>query len=472
MDRESLIEICRNDPEKAADLILMLMARLEKAEARISELEARLNKNSQNSSKPPSSDGYKKPLKNNNSRKNTGRKQGGQNGHTGKTIKMSETPNTIVDHYPKKCLKCKQFQACKNSFEYHRRQVHDIVKPALNITEHRAFFGKCKNSGKDIKGAFPGDIKCPVSYGPLIKSFVIMAKEYQFIPYGRVCEFLKDFFGIGMSQGTVANIEKQCADNLTDYYDDVMKQAMNADVLHSDETGIRVLKALWWLHVYSNDFFTVYAYHKNRGKEGMDAIGILSFFNGLLCHDFWKSYFNNNCTHSMCNAHILRELKAMLELYGEKWADRLIKMLIEIKTRVEDTPDQALTKHLYTRYRNRWLEHIKKAMKLHPPPKKIIGRRGRPKKGKVRSLLERLYDHADDILRFAKESIAPFDNNLAERDLRMMKTKLKISGCFRSNVGAESFCKIRSYIATIRKQGGNVFEALQKAVIGIPRFST
>lgn len=470
MDREALIHLCKTQPEKAADLILSLFARIEQLEAKVAELEARLNKNSSNSSKPPSSDGYKKPFKNNNSRKKSGKKTGGQKGHIGKTLKMSDIPDNIVDHYPDKCLNCKKFKICKEKFDYEKRQIHDIVKPAIDITEHRAYYGECPQSGMNIKAIFPGNIKSPVSYGTLIQSLVILIKDYQFIPYERICEFMRDVFGIELSQGSIANFENRCADNLSDYYNELAEQARQAEILHADETGIRLTGSLFWLHVYSNDFFTFYAYHKNRGKKAIDAIGILIYFNGLLCHDFWAAYFDTDCRHSMCNAHLLRELKAMLELYEEDWAGGLIEMLLEIKKRVEAASGNSISSHLYTRYKNRWLEHIRKAMKLHPPPKKIPGKRGRPKKGKILSLLERLYNHVDDILRFARENIAVFDNNLAERDLRMMKTKLKISGCFRSSQGAEAFCIIRSYISTIKKQGGNVFEAIRLAICSNSRF--
>lgn len=472
MDKEALILLCKTQPEKAADLILSLIARIEQLETKVAELEARLNKNSSNSSKPPSSDGYRKPFKNNNSRKKSGKKSGGQKGHKGNSLKMSDAPNSIVEYYPDKCLNCKKFKICKEEFDYEKRQVHDIVKPAIDITEHRVYYGECPQSGMNIKAIFPENIKSPVSYGTLVKSLVILIKDYQFIPYERICEFMRDVFGLELSQGSVANFENRCADNLLNYYNELADQARQAEILHADETGIRLTGALFWLHVYSNDFFTFYAYHKNRGKKAIDAIGILMYFNGLLCHDFWASYFNTDCRHSMCNAHLLRELKAMIELYGEDWADCLIGMLLEIKKRAESASGNSISGYLYTRYKNRWLDHIRKAMDLHPPPKKIPGKRGRPKKGKILSLLERLYYHADDILRFARESIATFDNNLAERDLRMMKTKLKISGCFRSPQGAEAFCIIRSYISTVKKQGGNIFDAIRLAICSKPRFST
>lgn len=470
MEREALIQLCKTQPERAADLILSLIARIEQLEAKGAEFEARLNKNSSNSSKPPSSDGYKKPFKNNNSRKKSGKKTGGQKGHKGKTLKMSETPDHIFKYFPEECLNCKKFKICKEKFDYERRQVHDIVKPAIDITEHRVYHGECPQSGMNVKANFPENVKSPVSYGTLVQSLVILIKNYQFVPYERTCEFLRDVFGLELSQGSIANFENRCADNLSDYYTELVEEARQAKILHADETGIRLTGVLFWLHVYSNDSFTFYAYHKNRGKKAIDAIGILMYFTGLLCHDFWAAYFDTDCRHSMCNAHLLRELKAMLELYGENWAEGLIEMLLEIKKRAESTSGNSISSYLYTRYKNRWLDHIRKAIKLHPPPKKIPGKRGRPKKGKILSLLERLYNHADDILRFARESIATFDNNLAERDLRMMKTKLKISGCFRSPQGAEAFCIIRSYISTVKKQSRNVFDAIQLAVCSKPRF--
>jgi transposase len=470
VDRESLKFEIQSNPDKIADLILSLIYRVEVLEKENLELRARLNKNSTNSSKPPSSDGFHKSSSNFNSRKKSDKKSGGQNNHQGTTLKMSSNPDTIHSCYPEKCLNCLKLTECKSKFDYHKRQVFDIERPVVSVTEYRSYFGTCCSDGQSVRAKFPDSIKSPVSYGPSLRSLIVLIKNYQLIPYERLCEFLKDFYGIEISQGTIANIEKQVSNNLDKYYNGLRDYARNAAILNSDETGLRVKKALHWLHVYSNEFFTFYARHKKRGKEGMNVIAILAYFNGVLCHDFWKSYFDNNCKHAMCNAHILRELRAMSELYNEKWSEGLMNILLEIKKRVDKTPEKKLSQKLYTRYRNRYLEHIQEAMKLHPSPKRVPGKRGLIKKGKALSLLERLLKHADDILRFAKESATPFDNNQAERDLRMMKTKQKISGCFRSENGADYFCKIRSYIATVKKQKMNVLEAIEVAVSGTPRF--
>jgi len=265
-------------------------------------------------------------------------------------------------------------------------------------------------------------------------------------------------------------MESRCAKNLEESYKSLIQMAIETAVLHADDTGIRVVGALQWLHVYSTNFFTVYFSHSKRGKAAMDEVAILTFFSGILSHDFWSSYFTQDgkYTHSMCNAHLFRELKAMLELYGEAWAKKIMELILEIKNKVDTSAYGRLPYGVYAKYHKKWLLYVKLAMNKHLPPERIPGKRGRLKKGKALCLLERLYYYVDDILRFAKDPLVPFDNNQAERDLRMIKTKQKISGCFRSESGVEPFCKRRSYISTVRKQGHNVFHALRMAVLGTP----
>jgi transposase len=465
MDREELKLFYKINPEAAINYTVKAFNELEN---RIKVLEARLNKNSNNSSKPPSSDGYNKPNKKNNSRKKSEKKPGGQKGHKGSTLNFSENPDEIIQHYPEQCNNCPKLKFCKQNFKIEKRQVKDIVKPEMKTTEYQIFSGQCPHSGSSINGFFPKDVNSPVSYGPLIQTFVVLAKDYQFVPYERTCEFLHDVFGIKISQGTIANIEKRVAGNLTDYYDNLKNYAKQSELLHVDETGIRVENVLNWLHVYSTDSFTYYSNHKNRGTKAIEDIGILLQFTGFLCHDFWASYLKLDCNHSMCNAHLLRELTAMVDLYGETWAEKLAKLLLDIKRKVDSNIDGVLNEKMFKKYKQDWLDILENAIKLHPTPERKPGQRGRIKKGKARCLLDRLYNHVDEILCFAKIRIAPFDNNQAERDLRMIKTKLKISGSFRSTRGADVFCKIRSYISTLKKQGKNIFEGIQFAVNSKP----
>lgn len=465
MDREKLIEIFKKDPTEAADFIITIFNDLEN---RIKELEAQIHKNSSNSSKPPSSDGYKKPNKKYNSRKKSDKKKGGQHGHKGSSLKLSDNPDEVIKHYPEKCKNCSRFKSCKDKMKVQKRQVIDIIKPEIKTTEHQVYSVQCPETNIPVTACFPDNIKSPVSYGPFIQAFIITAKNYQFIPYERTCEFMESIFGVKLSQGSIASFEKRAAINLTEYYGQLENLAKQSDLLHADETGLRVNKSLKWLHVYSNNIFTYYAFHNKRGKDAIKDIGILPLFKGLLCHDFWSSYLSLNCTHAICNAHLLRELIAMSELYNENWADDLIKLLLDIKKEVESRHRQMLPDYLYDEYKKQWLHIVEEAIKLHPIPERKAGMRGRLKKGKTRCLLDRLHNYVDDILRFAKITIAPFDNNQAERDLRMMKAKQKISGCFRSNNGAEAFCKIRSYISTLKKQGKNVFEGIRFAMISKP----
>ena len=373
-NRDHILKLCKTQPEVATDFIIANQIAIENLEKKLKELENRLNKNSSNSSKPPSSDGFNKPQKNNNSRKKSGKKSGGQKGHKGTTLQMSDDPDKIIEHLPEQCVKCPSLNICKSRFHFERRQIHDIPIPEIEVTEHRKYFVDCPNTKKKFSGFFPSNVNSPVSYGPKVRSLIVLIKDYQFIPFERLSEFMSDVFGISLSQGSIANFEKQCADNLYDFYKDLSQIAQNADVLHADETGLRIMKILMWLHVYSNNKFSYYEYHKKRGKEAIEAIGILLQYSGVLCHDFWSSYFKlDSCKHSMCNAHLLREMKAMIELYDQKWAIDLSSLLIEMKKSVEKSPNFSLSKENYEKYKKQWLSHIHKALKSIPPPQKKSG---------------------------------------------------------------------------------------------------
>ena len=239
---------------------------------------------------------------------------------------------------------------------------------------------------------------------------------------------------------------------------------------HFDETGMRVEGKRQWMHVASTEYLTHYAYHAKRGSDATDDIGILPQFQGTAVHDFWKSYLNYKCSHALCNAHHIRELTAIAESTGQQWPQEMIELLIEIKEAVEDRKTQAteLKPEEHVAFEQKYDEILQKGFLVNPPPVKEKGKRGRPKQSKAKNLLDRLQDYRKETLAFMYDFQVPFDNNLAERDLRMVKVKQKISGVFRSDLGAKMYCRIRGYISTARKNSVPVLNAITSALEGNP----
>ena len=306
-----------------------------------------------------------------------------------------------------------------------------------------------------------------------VKAAAVYLKNYQYLPYERTCELLEDLFGCPMSEGTLANFISQCNDRVEEPLDQIKELIEQALVAHFDETGSRVEGKLRWLHSASTSTATYYDIHRKRGSEAFDTIGILPDFMGRAIHDFWKPYFGYSCLHGLCNAHHLRELLFVHEQYQQDWADLMIDCLLDIK----DAVDQAKpsTDHLPERQIRAFEARYQKILDegyaqnpLPPQPAKAKKKRGRPKKTKPRNLLERLDHHRNQAPAFIYDFNVPFDNNLAERDLRMMKVQQKISGTFRTEQGAKAFCRIRSYISTARKNALGAMDALARLFSGTP----
>lgn len=429
--------------------------------ARIKELEDQISKNSRNSSKPPSSDEFNKPAPKS-LRQKSDRKAGGQKGHKGTNLKMVASPDEEKLHKVAACACCGKNLQKQEAEAIQRRQVYDLPPLELIITEHQVEVKRC-SCGHINKADFPGGVEHYVQYGPNIKSLLVYMQDYQLLPYERSKEFVQDIFGHTISTGTLYNIRQYTYDQLTNF-EDRLKALLSAALMAGfDETGMRVMAKRLWLHSCSTDHYAYYEVHAKRGQEAMDHIGILPNFEGTAVHDFWKSYYRYACQHGLCNAHLLRELTFIKERFEQEWAAELIDLLLKMKVakdRAIAKGKAALSKVTLNRYRKRYNLIVQKGLKTNPfkpPPAK---KRGRPKKTKPRNLIERLRDYADDVLRFFYDFKVPFDNNFSERDLRMMKVKQKVSGCFRSLNGAKFFARIRSFIITARKQKVNVFKAL------------
>ncbi len=410
----------------------------------ITLLANRLNLNSKNSSKPPSSDPNRKKT----GKKKSGKKPGGQEGHTGNTLKKIEDPDKVkvikIDHSTLP-------PGTYREIDHECRQVFDIDISRV-VTEYQAQVLEDEN-GKRFTAPFPQGVTKAVQYGASIKAHAVYLSKFQLIPYDRIKEYFADQLGVPVSAGSVFNFNKE-AFNLLSGFDELVKNKLASSALvHSDETGINVNGKRFWLHSASNLYWTYFAPHEKRGTEAMNEIGVLPKFKGVLCHDHWKPYYKYDCTHALCNAHHIRELTRAWEQDGQHWAKRLKELLESINIAVNDSGGfWDVSKS--DKFRQTYRSILKEAEKESPPPDetKRKGKRGRLKRTKSRNLLERLQDFEEDVLRFMDNEIVPFTNNLGENDIRMTKVQQKISGCFRSQEGAQFFCRIRSYISSCRKQ--------------------
>jgi len=455
-----------------------LTTRLDLSDKRVRHLEEQLAKNSRNSSKPPSTDGFKKPSPKS-LRKKGQRKSGGQPGHTGHTLKMAEKPDHTEIHHVEVCECCRRSLTDQEPEGVEKRQVHDLPPRRLIVTEHQAEIKKC-SCGHLNKAAFPDGVNAPAQYGEGVKAAAVYVKNYQHLPYERACELLADLLGCPLGEGTLANIISQCDDLAEKPVAQIKEMIEQASVAHFDETGSRVEAKLWWLHSASTENATYYDIHRKRGSEAIDDIGILPDFTGRAIHDFWKPYFGYSCLHGLCNAHHLRELIFVHEQHQQDWADHMIACLLDIKDAVgqaKQTRDHLAEKQIQA-FEARYQQVLDEGYAqnpLPPLPPNAKKKRGRRKKSKPRNLLERLDEHRKEALAFMYDFTVPFDNNQAERDIRMMKVQQKISGMFRTEDGAKAFCRIRSYISTARKNAVGAMDALTRLFGGnpfVPAFDT
>jgi transposase len=471
------------------DLILIILALQEQVQAlqqtvaqqaaEIQGLRDQLAKNSRNSGKPPSSDGLKKP-RTRNLRRKTGRRSGGQKGHEGHTLKMVEDPDHIEVHQVSKCPQCAADLHAIEACELERRQVFDVPPVRMQVTEHQAEIKVCPQCGKRIKAHFPAEVTQPVQYGLRIKAQAAYLNNYQLLPLARTCELLEDFYGHAPAEALILEANAAVVDRIEPSLEAIQQQLIASPVVHFDESGLRVEGKLNWLHVASTDRLTYYTVHSKRGQQGMRAMGILPAFQGRAIHDHWKPYFTfEQCQHALCNAHHLRELQFVVDQYQQSWAQEMIDVLLTIKAEVEAAPleQMSLAPERLTHFERRYDEVISQGLKANPSPAdlppKTGGEHSRPKRGRKKqsppkNLLDRLQQFKPQVLAFMHDFRVPFDNNLAERDVRMVKIKQKVSGAFHTRIGAETFCAIRSYISTVRKHNLNVIDAIHDALSGNP----
>jgi transposase len=487
LSRQQIEAIYHQGPDAIVSLVERLQEGLDQLQLYVRALEKRLEdvekcppSNSGNSSRPPSSDWVRKPPP---ARSPSGKPKGGQPGHEGHTLEMAGEPDVVVVHAPAHCALCGLDLSQAEVHAELRRQVFDLPPVALEVTEHRAQQKRCAFCGTTTWGTFPQQVQAPVQYGARLRALVLYLNAYQLVPFERLSQLIFDLTGHALSTGTLAQIVEQAGDGLSAPCHEIQAQVARSAIVHGDETGVYVAGQLFWMHVASTAKETFYAVTKKRGKAGMDAAGVLPDVRGTMVHDGLESYQHyTECAHALCNAHHLRELRA-LEEQGIKWAKRMKGLLLQMKQAVdearargEDRPPAEVVATFVERY-DREVEQAWKD--VGPPAKEMVRRQMKDgsvliefrevrKKSKSYNLLLRLSERREQVLRFLTEAWVPFDNNQAERDLRMAKLKQKISGCFRSEAGAAAFCRLRSYVSTMRKQGQAVLAALQAAIEGEP----
>ena len=431
--------------------------------SRVAALERQLGQNSGNSGKPPSSDGLKKPPRTQSLRVPSGKKPGGQRGHPGKTLRQVENPDATIEHFPEACGGCGTALAAAATTGFIARQVFDLPPPRpMPVTEHRAHRCRCASCGAQTRAVFPAGISAPVQYGPGIEAFVLYLLHYQLLPEKRLAVLMADLFGVQLTTATIARISQDAARRLQGFAEAVRDQVAAAPVKHMDETGFRIDAKTQWLHVASTDQLTFYRTSPKRGS-------LLSDVRGIVVHDHWKPYYTlAGVQHALCNAHHLRELQALVEIEKEGWAFKMQRLLRRAShaTNLARSREKAITPRLIALIERRYATILAEGLLFHDAQAPLIcaaekaKRRGRQPRRVGHNLLLRLRDRQPDVLRFLADPSVPFTNNLAERDGRMMKLRQKISGGFRSQDGAAGFAVIRTLIATARKRGWELLNAL------------
>jgi transposase len=474
MTKEEELQALREENRTLKALIaelLPLKEQLAQANARIKELEDRLAKDSRTSSKPPSSDGLARLPRN--ARRPSGKRPGGQAGHAGHTLSMVEQPDEVVRHRPEVCSQCREDLSAVPGIVVERRQVLDVPEIRLLAQEHQIEAICCPNCRTRSLGSFPAAVSAPVQYGPNLQALAVYLHQGQLLPTARTCETLAAICGCQLSEGTLIQWSELAAERLTPTVERIAELIGASQRQHGDETGIRVYGMLHWLHVNSTRFLTHLAWHGSRGREAMDEIGIWPHFAGRGMHDRFASYDAYDCAHSICGAHLIRDCAGVAEQEPQEWAREMQDFLLDLHDACQEWRRLHL-RSVPAMERDDWVARYFEILAAGyaaqpPPPASSAGsRRGRRKQSKAKNLLDALLLRAAQVLALLDDLRIPFTNNQAERDLRLAKVQQKIAGTFRSATGVTTFCRIRSYLSTMHKQGHPMLSALTAVFHGQP----
>lgn len=463
LTREKIIEACATNPEMIADLILSLIQRVE-------DLERRLNQNSNNSSKPPSSDGYQKPNPKS-LRGKSGKKSGGQPGHKAYWLEMNDHPDHVVTHEVKFCEECHCDLSEVPALSEDKRQVFEIIVK-METTEHRIQTKVCFNPlcGHRNQSSYPQGVNHRTQYGSQTRGLFSYLHIQQLLPLNRITEMIHALTGHTVSEGTIIRANQELHTKLEPEEQKIKAHLLESAVLHSDESGVRVNKKLHWLHTACTPLFTFYMVHKNRGKKAIDEAGLIPVYTGTNMHDGLRAYNGYTCRQALCNEHHHRELNAVIENDKQPWAQQMIDLLYAIKKRKEELLQagcDAMAPEERAAFEDRYRAFVKVGFienpPLPPPPQK---KRGPVKQSKTQNLLDRLNTKRDAVLAFMHDFRVPFTNNEAERAIRMIKNQQKVSGSFRSMEGAQIFSRVRGFVSTLRKQNLPILHMLRDVFEG------
>lgn len=464
MDREEIVRRCESLDPAAVAIIMHLLAENE-------DLRRRLGLNSENSSKPPSSDGLSKKPAPKSLRGKSKRKSGGQKGHRGSTLQRTRTPDVVVeqaaaDH----CPHCGTDLGDVAVTATTAHQVVDIELGAM-VTELRTPVKRCPKCRAKVRPRPPDGFDRPVQYGRQVRALAVILAVHHCMPLARVAEFLACLLGTPVSAGSVENWIKAAHIDMESAEREIREQIRAADTVHLDETGLRVEGRLHWIHVACTQALTLLSAHERRGREGLDALGVLDGRARTMVHDAFAPYFRfDGARHALCNAHLLRELEGFVE-EGCDWARRIRRHLLRAfrwRQRLMDAGkffDDATIRRLLGSLRSA----IGDARDSLVGRQRTISRRGnRVRQTPAKNLLDRLVTHFDAYFAFIRDPTVPFTNNQAERDLRMVKVKQKVSGGLRTRAGADRYARIRSVMLTARKNGVGAVDAVLRSNAGLP----
>jgi transposase len=436
-----------------------LQSESEALKARNMELERMLKANSKNSHKPPSTD-YSKTKKGALKPKG-GKGQGGQPGHTGKTLKIVSNPDKETNLRPSTCTCGVSLDGIEGTVvEF--RQVFDLPDPKLEVTQFNKIACLCPHCGVLNTGTFPAGVAAHVQYGTGVRALGVLLNNAYHMPYNKIGQLMTDLYGYQINESTLVSANEICYDNLKPAETSIKEAVKEARVAHFDETGIQAEGKRQWLHTACTPTLTHLYVSGHRGAKAMEGPdGIISCFEGWAVHDCYSTYFTyENCNHALCGAHLLRELQAQIET-GSKWAALLMQFLLDLYQKSEYGKGAITEFDPYSRLYDDICRQAD-AEEAKPPPK-TDKKRGKTKQSKGRNLLDRLVKHKSAVLAFAQHAEVPFTNNQAERDIRPTKTKQKVSNCFRTEQGAKTYARLQGFISTVRKQGQNVFDMLKQS---------